>query len=367
MKKRGGVGSTIGKISVIRSDGSTEVVAENLHNIIVNALAASSNRTNFTTGGSYTVYLYGSRIKRESTSTWSQSGYTLTRESGSDTLGANRIVQFPDGDWSYIGNSNISSSGTVSNSMEKPASVVYEIDSNTSYGSGYFREQSFNVKSTSYSNGVITSVNTSSMVLSPASSQETIRRIGIFRAVSSTLIEGCYFDLPNDVVLEIGDSLVIDNFELKITFDEYEPRELEDSPISGLTTSCRAQRLLPIQTTSSHEFATPNRIWLIEDGNEYVLPDLQTSATINPNVLTPVETIVATGSGTPPTASNNMTGSNSCYGLVEVGSSQVKQIAWGATSFIFGILEFDTPQNIPQGKVITIGGNQKFNIDVPLP
>lgn len=364
MKKRGGVGSTIGKISVIRSDGSTEVVAENIHNIIGNYFASSSRRTDYSTGD-YGVYLYDSRIRRQSTSTWSQSGYTLTRESGSDTLTANRIVQFPDGDWSYI-NSNISSSGPVSNSMEKPASVVYEIDSAISYGTNWFRQQSFSVKSTSYSNGVITSASTGSMVFNPASSQETIRRIAITRAITTEFSEACFFDLPNDVVLDIGDSLVIDNFELNITFDEYEPRELEDSPISGLTTSCRAQRLLPIRTTSSQENQSPNRIWLIEDGNEYVLPNLQTSTT-NPNVLTPVETIVATGSVSSPSASNNMTSSNSCYGLVEVGSSQVKQIAWGTTSIIFGILEFDTPQNIPQGKVITIGGNQKFKIDVPLP
>lgn len=364
MKRRQGVGSTIGKISVIRSDGTTEVVAENLHNIIANSLASASGRTNYG-GSSYLVYLYGSRIRRQSTSTWSQSGYTLTRESGSDTLSDGRIVQFPDGDWSYI-NGNISSSGQVSNSMEKSESVVYEINSFTSYGTGSIRSKSFSVKSTSYSNGVITSASTGSMVFDPASSQETIRRIAICSAVSSTFTDVCYFDLPNDVVLEIGDSLVIDNFELKITFDEYEPRELEDSPISGLTASCRAQRLIPIQGSSSHENQSPNRIWLIEDVNEYMLPDLQTS-TLNPNVLTPVETIVASGSPSSPTPSNNMTSSNSCYGLVEVGSSQVKQIAWGTTSAIFGILEFDTPQNIPQGKIITIGGNQKFKIDVPLP
>lgn len=365
MKKRGGVGSTIGKISVIRSDGSTEVVAENLHNIINNDLAASSDRTNYTTGN-YGVYLYGSRIRRESTSTWSQSGYTLTRESGSDSLSNNRIVQFPDGDWSYI-NGSISSSGSVSNSMEKSASVVYEINSGVSYSSGVIRQQDFSVKSTSYSNGVITSVSTGSMVFNPASSQETIRRIGISRVIYTNFSEGCYFDLPNDVVLEIGDSLVIDNFELKITFDEYEPRELEDSPISGLTTPCRAQRLLPIRTASSHEYQSPNRIWLIEDGDEYNLPDLQITTLTNPNVLTPTETIVANGSVSSPAPSRNMIGFNSCYGLVAVGSSQVKQIAWGSTSYIFGILEFDTPQNIPQGKIITIGGNQRFNIDVPLP
>lgn len=365
MKKRGGVGSTIGKISVIRSDGSTEVVAENLHNIINNSLASASNRTDFA-GSIYTARLYSTRIKRESTSTWSQSGFTLTRESGSDTLSSGRIVQFPDGDWSYIDGS-ISSSGSVSNSMEKPASVVYEINTNISYTSNSIRNQTFSVKSTSYSNGVITSVSTGPMVFNPASSQETIQRIGILGVISTAVSEGCYFDLPSDVVLEIDDSLVIDNFELEITFDEYEPRELEDSPISGLTTSCRAQRLLPIQTTSSHEFQTPNRIWLIEDGDEYNLPDLQTTTLTNPNVLTPTETIVASGSTSPPAPSRNMIGFNSCYGLVDTGSSQVKQIAWGSTSYIFGILEFDTPQNIPQGKVITIGGNQRFNIDVPLP
>lgn len=365
MKRRQGVGSTIGKISVIRRDGSTEVVAENIHNIIANSLASASGRTNYG-GSSYLVYLYGSRIRRQSTSTWSQSGYTLTRESGSDTLIYGRIVQFPDGDWSYISNSNISSSGLVSNSMEKSESVVYEINSETSYGTDSIRSKSFNVKSTSYSNGVITSASTGSMVFDPVSSQETIRRIAICSAVSSAFADVCYFDLPNDVVLEIGDSLVIDNFELNITFDEYEPRELEDSPISGVATSCRAQRLLPTRGTQSEESQIPNRIWLIEDGNEYALPDLRES-TLNPNVLTPVETIVATGSWSSSTPSNNMTRSNSCYGLVSVGSSQVKQIAWGTTSYIFGILEFDTPQNIPQGKVITIGGNQKFKIDVPIP
>lgn len=370
MKKRGGVGSTIGKISVIRSDGSTEVVAENIHNIINNSAAFDSDRTE-TTGTTIYVFLTNTRIRDLKDGEWSQTGDEITRVSGSLTFALGDIIQWPDGDWSYV-HTLLSSSPLrygVSNEKEQSAVVPYHIRSSKPYTEDSFRNQSFSgFRNSTYSDGVVTTINNNPMVLSPASSTETLSRINITGVLYSSWQYGCYFDLPSDVTLNIGDSLVIEGFELKITFDEYEPRVLAECPLDGITTSCRAQRLIPITSGSTNENGVgPNRIWLIEDGDEYILPNLQTSGATNPNVLDVTETIVATGSTTSPGSINNATASNSCYGLVATGSASVKQIAWGDTSSVFGILEFDTPQNIPAGKIITIGGNQKFKIDVPLP
>lgn len=370
MKRRGGVGSIIKKVSVIRANGTKETVAENIHNIINNQAAFDTDRTE-TAGTAIYVNLANTRIRELKDGEWSQTGDEITRVSGSLGFTLGDIIQWPDGDWSYV-HTLLSSSPLryrVSNEKEQSAVVPYHIQSSKAYTENTFRNQTFNgFRNSTYSDGVVTTINNNPMAFSPASSTETLSRINITGVLYSGVGYGCYFDLPSDVTLNIGDSLVIEGFELKITFDEYEPRVLAECPLGGITASCRAQRLIPITSGLTQENRTsPNRIWLIEDGNEYVLPNLQTSSDTNPNVLNIAETIVATGSITFASAMNNATASSSCYGFVATGSASVKQIAWGTTSAIFGILEFDTPQNIPQGKVITIGGNQKFKIDVPLP
>lgn len=369
MKKTGGVGSIIKKVSVIRADGTNETVAENIHNIINNSAAFNIDRTE-TAGSWIYVYLTNTRIRELKDGEWSQTGDEITRVSGSLTFALGDIIQWPDGDWSYV-HTQLSTNPyryRVSNEKEQSAVVPYHIRSSKSQAEDSFRDQSFSgFRNSTYSDGVVTTINNNPMILSPASSTETLSRINITGVLHSSWQYGCYLDLPSDVTLNIGDSLVIEGFELKITFDEYEPRVLAECPLDGITTSCRAQRLIPITSGLTNENRTPNRIWLIEDGDEYILPNLQTSGNTNPNVLDVTETIVAIGSSDSPGSINNATASNSCYGLVATGSASVKQIAWGDTSYVFGILEFDTPQNIPAGKIITIGGNQKFKIDVPLP
>ncbi len=365
-------GSTIGFVDVIRANGTRERVCGKIRNIVSNSIALNPSKTRTGTG-TISLSTYTTRIRSQLDGTFSQSGPTITRESGSGTFspGSNFILQFASGEWAY----HTSGSGfscTVSRSRTVSAQALFRIDSNLDANYLVDRQQNQSFGSNcvnAYSDGVFSATSVNVMAMTPAVTPYTMRRIsvgGVLRTGSSEDTYGCMFDLPSDVSVGAGDSVVVGDFEYLCEYDEYEPRSLAECPLTNLTTSCRVQRMIPAATTGidSRENQTPNRIWLIDDGDEYPLPDMPTSA-VNPNVLTVLETIVATGSNTAPSVNNDMTESNSCYGQVVTGGATIKQIAWGTTSMIFEIIEFDTPQNIPAGKTLTLSGHRRMVIDVP--
>lgn len=367
MKNKAG---SIISLSVLRANGEKEIICESLHNVMNASILLASS---FSLSANITLFVssYNQRFRSQIDGKWSQSGDTITRNSGSGTIPAtgNTILQFEDGDWSY----RVSGSGTsatVYHSRTKANLDLYLILSNALAGVSTNRKQNqnfSNVAESTYSNGVYRiKTKTGGHVMPPASSPYILRALTISTNAFDDSNRGFLYDLPSDININIGDSIVIDSFEFTYEYDEYQPRVLLESPLTGVSTSCRAQRMIPAAGTQTAENVNPNRIWLINDGDEYPLPDMVTSS-VNPSVLTVLETIVAAGSWSNPSFSNGVLESNSCYGTVATGGSTIKQIAWGDTSRIFGILEFDTPQNIPAGKVITIGGNKRTTPVIPPP
>lgn len=360
------LGSTVEFVDVLRADGRRERICGKLHNIVSNGILTDTRMLEFYASATRTLRTHSTRIRRTLDGTFSQSGTTVTRVTGTEGSTNNQILVWENGDWAYT-TSTGTSTRTVSRAFEKSTQALQVITSALSNGTDAVQSKSVTA-SGSYSAGTILTT-IPETAFDPASSPYTCRRISFDSpfTVTSSVYALC-FDLPVDIELDTGDAILVGGIEFRREWDTIAVRELAVCPLAGLTTSCRAARMKPAHgsfATDGH--SPPTRIWLIDDGDEYALPSTMPVADVNPSVLTVLETITASGSNTGATASNHMTSSNSCFGTVATGGSTIKQIAWGTTGVIHGILEFDTPQNIAAGKIITIGGRLQFEIEVPAP
>src|SRR5690606_20367372 len=108
------------------------------------------------------------------------------------------------------------------------------------------------------------------------------------------------------------------------------------------------------------------RVWIIQDGNEWPIPNLSNND-INPNVLNPSETITSTRVSTNPTAANDMTHSQVLTCTIPNNISNVKQIAFGASNMVCGIIEYDTPVSLEAGKTLQIGMSIHLDFTVTMP
>lgn len=364
MKSNLKFGSTIDFVDVIRADGSCERVCGKVQNFVSNGWCLSPFRLHPSVA-TWNISTFSTRASQAPAGNFSQAGTTITRDSGSfdlTTVPIGASIEFADGTKAYATGVGTASSKPVSRSQSASSQAITVYNTHTAGNDGTNREQnsSWGVAGTpSYLNGVLTYTRPS-FSFTPAVAGYTLRRIHVYEQNAGA---GFIYDLPVDVVVNIGDAVVVGSFTYTATWDDHEPRVFAVSPMAGYVGTGITQRILRAHgSTGRYENSNnPNRIWLIDDGSEYAISDMPV-ADVAPGALTVLETITATGSNTAPTINNNFTASNSCFGSVVTGGATIKQIAWGDTSNVFGIIEFDTPVNIPAAKVITIGASLQTDV-----
>lgn len=371
MSKR--IGSTIKKFTIHRANGSVDVWEGPFHNAISGQLAQTNVLFHTSTDGgafrtNHRMTVLTSPIRTLLDGTFSQSELTITRETGTGSLLINNgsILQFANGVTTYKKSGSSESTCVVMNPNTVTTQQLYALIFPDIGAVGPLSSTVEATTSVSYDSGIVTIVNETDFN-NVITTGGTIKAFGI-KAGVNTINAGYYYDLPQDLIVEVDDivSIAPGDFVVTFTQDNHEPRVLPVCPLSGLTTSCRAQRLLPIWGINSYETAdSPSRIYLIADGNEITLPNMAQTTITAPGVLTISETIIASNTSTTRSYDNQFTEISSVIGTVVTGLVNCKQIAWGSTSIVHGILEFDTPQNIEAGKVLTISTSRKTTPDLP--
>lgn len=296
--------------------------------------------------------------------TFSQSGNTLIRETGDYSFSSSTdpLFFFEDGTKAGYRLSGSGESITTSRSNEIPPGNLY------SFNQTFESNVGLNVShypSRSYQDGVFT-VETQNRLLFPQSSSEFYLR-GMSQSMVSYNNATSTISKISPTLVNVGDVVVIENF--KYIFDQgfYKPIRFIDSPIAGIAGSGLFQRMLRIND-ADHSF-TPNRIYLISYGNEIVLPDAKsnTDTYLNPSSLTVSDTITASNLNSSPSFENDGTSTNRCSGTIGSNISNIKQIAWGSTTQIHGIIEYDTPISLESGKVLTVGMSTHYDFDISIP
>jgi hypothetical protein len=231
-------------------------------------------------------------------------------------------------------------------------------------------------RTVTYSAGVLRSVNNQIATLT-STTNNTIYSIGFTSATESV---GHIFDLETPVVLGIGDvlSVGVEDFEVLITYDSYQPKTFTagNCPIAGFPTATgRYQRMFPVISNTSpptiESGGSGAVIYLVPNGSHIAIPDLQypSSTPTTSAAFATKETITCVTEVQGNTQTNNIEEFRKWFGQVVTGGANIKQIAWGTTTFdrILGILEFDTPQNIPAGKILSITQMAKIVPDFVIP
>lgn len=294
--------------------------------------------------------------------TWQQSGDIVSRVTGSqDFWGFSDFYFFEDGTKAGY-RLNGASSGQFSRSNSVSPQKLFRIRSVQGTGDQTIYSFSSAGISRTYDNGVVSMKLNSPKLSTPMTSDDIVRGLAS-SVVGSSNGRGTHTPLP-DTPIYTGDIVVIADYEYKFDYGFYEPIEFLTSPISGLNGSGRFQYLLAMSRyITSFDFL---RVWLIQDGNEWPIPNLSNND-INPNVLNPAETIISTRVSTNPSEANDMTHSQVLTCTIPNNISNVKQIAFGATNRVCGIIEYDTPVSLEAGKTLQIGMSIHLDFTVTIP
>lgn len=328
--------------------GGKTIASHRLHNVLNNELLLKG--TDMTAAWSQ-LKTHTTPVKELLPGTYSQSGNLITRETGSYVfLSRADLFVFSGGEYGY----RLSGTGsqiTVSKSQTVAETSLSRIRTDDTHSEDFVQHVlSQPVFTDTYSPGKMSWSLAGAANFGAATSGYSLERISLTFGAAET----SFFDLPAAIPILIGDVVVVDSYKFTFEYDGYQPKALASSPISGITSACTVQRLRKINTKDN---VSPTRIFLLEDANKLVIPDMLSPAdsAINPGTLTIAETITAAGSKVDQAAANDYKASHSCYGAVAVGVAACKQIAWGTATELFGIIEFATPQNLAIGKAITIG------------
>lgn len=364
---RANFGSLIDYV-IVRANGTVEKPHGSVHNVLSQAWISDGNR--WANSGTWTVRTHNTKVRSTLTGTFSQSGTTITRQSGSSALNAETyLFVWPDGSKSF-GVSSAATTATVNVSATKSAQALDAIAYARAIGSDQQGIQTYSsAVAPTYSNGVLETLETAPITLPPATVSYALNRISVSRTVPGSTYP-LWYDLPSPVTINIGDVVVITSIRLTFTWDSHAPRILAVSPITGITSSCKYQRTLDVSVDPS--ISNLDRVWLITTPNKVTLPN-QSLTSLTTSGLTIAQTLTprATGDAStvtriPTATSNGFSGTQDFFVTTPTSQSDVKQIAWGRNTgnVICGILEFDTPQTIAANKVIRIREELAINIEL---
>jgi len=108
-----------------------------------------------------------------------------------------------------------------------------------------------------------------------------------------------------------------------------------------------------IDNTAEYQ-SSPTRIYFVTTPNAVALPNLQAAQTLVSSI-TPTTTLIASSEAEGLTIANNLVSRVLAIGVTSGSTADVKQIYWGTTTRLYGVVEFDTPQTIAANKAISVG------------
>jgi hypothetical protein len=293
--------------------------------------------------------------------TFEQNGFTINRVSEAYSFPFdNGLYVFQNGVVGGWRNAGSGASITVSRSNSVSAQTLYRFIP-TITG---IQETSVTSITAIYSNGSMTLSTTQPKALPVVVSPYTLRTLNFCDSGSPGRGRAIPINPPID--LQIGDAVLINNFTYTFSYPSHTPTTFTTSPLSSLSGSGVFQRTRRI---TSGDNITANRIFLLTDANKITIPDMlgPSDSLLLPSSYTITETIVASQtSSTNAQVSNDMEESHTVIGITSIGGT-IKQIAWGTTTEIFGIIEYDTPVVIPTAKVIRVTMSTKFDPIITLP
>lgn len=374
------VGSII-NVSIWRADGTVDNLGD-IHNVLGVTIFSSSRQA--PTGTTKFYAISGVKGKTTATGTWMQSAFRIQRVTGTmptsaltpgnAVMASGDMVVFGSGERSFVSNIiNVSAfNATVSKIIPETTLQYYGVGQ-----TGWGRVPTSNVNQaqqtattystfTNYSSGVITcSATTTPIVFPTAAVPYTLESIVSDSPVGSYLgaSPANFFDVPSTPV-GFGDAIVINSYKYVVTFDDFRPRAVTGSALSGTPFDYVYQRL---KRVSLNESTPVTRIYLIDNATPFALPDMLAPAAsqITPSNLTIKETVVAfVDSNDTPSASTETQDTSTGYGILTSGQANVKQIAWGDTGVIFGIISFNSAMNLSAGRVIAVGQYLKMISDL---
>lgn len=270
------------------------------------------------------------------------------------------LFEFPSGFKAYKSSTiNFSSCNIGVSGFESPSIVKLHKTNSTGYGASMGSNTLTKQTITSPSNNILTytpSITSAiqSTILS-ATFLPTYIPYDLYRITYNKSIDnyGGYIDIIPPISLDWGDMLKITSFKYSLAFNIDAPRIFTISPITGLSGSGRIQRTIPYDRDEANfdsgNTGNMNRIYLLTDSNKIsFLSSMRTS--LYTTTITPKYTIIATEIKS--AANFNATTRLSAWGSFTSDGTAIKQIVYGNTAIptvISGIIEYDTPIEIPAG------------------
>lgn len=349
---------------------------KNLHNTLAQSLLTSGYRLNLDsvlTGASGSQFsTYSTRIKYATalTSTFQQVGVNISRTSGVDPLPlGGGFAVWPGNIFAgYVVSSNTSAgAATMSTSVNvAPTTGLTFYNFGVTYtGNDQFISGITAFNATTYSNGVSSKSLTTSQAFPLVTVPYTLRRIGLFSTQVGSQVAN--YDLPSDIPLLAGDQVVVAAVTMRMTYAAYAPVTFSVCPITGITTTGKIQKLLPASADFATPQSTPNRIYLVTTPNAVTLANMLAHGAAIPlsSTITAAATITATGTATAAAGSNNMTNTFQGSATLAGTTADVKQIYLGNATQLYSVIEFDTPQTLTAGKILTILSSTTVMPDLP--
>jgi hypothetical protein len=340
-------------ISIHRANGEEENFI--VQNVITNNWMQNVNRTAFSSG-TVTFNICPTVLLSAIAGTFSQSGVTVTRQTGTGSLlnlGANDMFVFGSGQFGHKSSTGTSATFDAYTTQTVATTTLSAclIQSRSSPPATIQSSGSLQT-SGSYLSGVVRLVLDTPYTFNPTVSTYTFN--SLYMAYGNVGGASAAFHMPG-TVLSAGDALAINSMEVRAIYDAFQPRAFAVSPLSGLTGTGRIQRL---RAPDSQENTATTRIWLTVDASKYIIPDMiAMGATVPVASITPDQTLVATSiTNSTGIVSNQFTQSTLAFGTLSA-TKAYKQILWGNTTAVHGVIEFDTPFVLSATQIITVGAS----------
>lgn len=314
--------------------------------------------------------------------TFSQSGTTITRESGTGDLSqSGMLLVFEDGSNAYY-SSGSGASCEVSKSQNVSAQNLYFYDLSDNPGFIQITNESIGfsdyVKSV---NGSTLRFVASNFPVTIESSSSSSYKLLMF-SIEENNISGSKFKyvLDEAVDIEVGDSIIIESLEFVSTYSNSGPITITDTggdAFAGLDTGdVQFMRLYyPYLTDSNIVLSEVPEFHFMGNGNEIALPDLET---IGGGSDFDVSYAVSSQQGQDdggvayiqsPKVENNRTSIVRFTSTIGNSYTNIKQILIGSDTDegIYGFT-FQNPVDIPAGTILTFDMRYEVHLEgVPLP
>lgn len=353
------LGATV-DLTINRADGTKE--NHIVENIVSNGWLGQTGR--FSIGGTVSFSTSPNITLSAIAGTFSQSGLTITRNSGIGNLlnvAASDMVIFGTGQHCYKESTGSATTfNSYTNQTVGPTTLSAFFSSSKSSPSPAIQTSPSQNTTGSYLSGITLLELSNPYNFTPTVSSYVFN--SLYMTWASVGNAATLFHMPG-TVLSAGDSLTINTMVVRNTWDAFQPKPFATSPLTGITATGRVQRLR--DPAVNENAAAINRIYLTVDATKYTIPEMIPAGTsVLPSALTIDQAIVATSiTNTASVVSNEFTSSSIAFGILTAPAKAYKQIIWGSTTLLYGVIEFDTPYVLSAGQVITVGGQIQMVVD----